>query len=366
MQPGKRDLLFPGGERRSSVPRRVGDDLQARRHPPRPKAPECHGRPAQFGHRRPGVGRRSRRHSAAPAQHLPAAVTCRGSRYALPNRTGKLAPPHRWIKAELLSLAPISVVDMLLELSLRRPRMTWPFTWWRQLNATDPDTRESVLIRTTLLADELERAAILDERGYNLDLLRNAERIGDLVDRLLTIASGPQPSARAAIRVLGRLVLTARWRGIWCSSTSAAIRWVIVRIGRSPKCCASPGRHANAPWRSPPGCWNCRRNGWPTPAHDTTEDAGTSRAFPARPWDCCRRHSASPSSTPEPSTRHSDIGRRSWPSRTSTTPESSCRLGCGRRINLARRRLSCDTARLYRRQAAGADTRPRLHRRQHG
>ena len=137
---------------------------------------------------------------------------------------GKLAPPHRWIKAELLSLAPISVVDMLLELSLRRPRMTWPFTWWRQLNATDPDTRESVLIRTTLLADELERAAILDERGYNLDLLRNAERIGDLVDRLLTIASGPQPSARAAIRVLGRL----------CSHSSVAWDLVQQHVSRHP------------------------------------------------------------------------------------------------------------------------------------
>jgi hypothetical protein len=119
---------------------------------------------------------------------------------------GKMAPPHRWIKAEFLSLAPISVADLLSELSLRPPPVPWPFTWWRQLNATDPDTRESVLIRTSLLADELEKAAILDERGYNLDLLhRNDERVGDLVDRLLTIASGPPLSARPAIRVLGRL-----------------------------------------------------------------------------------------------------------------------------------------------------------------
>jgi hypothetical protein len=118
----------------------------------------------------------------------------------------KMAPPNRWIKAELLSLAPISVVDLLLELSLRLPPVPWPFTWWRQLNSTDPGTRESVLIRTSLLADELEKAAILDERGYNLDLMhRNEERVSDLVDRLLTIASGPPLSARPAIRVLGRL-----------------------------------------------------------------------------------------------------------------------------------------------------------------
>jgi hypothetical protein len=129
----------------------------------------------------------------------------------------KMAPPHRWIKAELLGRAPITVLDHLQELSFRPPLVTWPFTWWHNLNATDPDTRESVLIRMSLLADELERAAAIDERGYNRELLdQDAARIEHLVDLLLTIASGPPISARLAVRLLGRLCChsTIAWEKI--------------------------------------------------------------------------------------------------------------------------------------------------------
>jgi hypothetical protein len=129
----------------------------------------------------------------------------------------KAGLPHRWIKAELLSRAPITVLDHLQELSFRPPLVSWPFTWWDELNSTDPDTRESVLIRMSLLADELERAAAVEEWDYNRELLdHDAERIEHLVDLLLTIASGPPISARPAVRLLGRLCChsTVAWEKI--------------------------------------------------------------------------------------------------------------------------------------------------------
>lgn len=114
--------------------------------------------------------------------------------------------PYRWVNAELLGAARGSLLDLYTTLSFRPGVVTWGFEMWDQLNLKKAGSREAVIIRASLLADELDRAALLGGSAYSRSLLqRRPEHISDLVDKLLVTAVGPPASARAAIRLLARL-----------------------------------------------------------------------------------------------------------------------------------------------------------------